>query len=616
MESQTLAQQSPGRPRRPRARAEWNDGPGADALVLGRYRLRERLGAGGFGVVWSAHDELLRREVAVKRIALAPEEDGERASREALASARLAHPAIVALYEACPADDAFYLISELVDGDTLARLIADDELDDDEVLQIGVALCGALEHAHARGVIHRDVKPQNVLVPHVEHAPTATEPAEGSAAVAKLTDFGGARLSGQDALTRTGDVLGTLAYMAPEQSDGRGAGEAADLYSLALVLYEALSGVNPVRGATPAETVRRIGRPLPSLARARRDLPRELVRAIDRALVRSPGARGTLAELREALELGLDEAIDEEWDDDATLGEEDPRAAERHAEDRRGRLEAPPPWTERRPLIAPRRRAVTAPAAPERAQAPARSELEDALERAQQHGERERSEPRRGMPRLLWLALALALAVWQTASGRAGVALLLLCALLPIAALPIGRRDRAGTGGWLACVLAPALGYVGLAAAFPAIAGQAARWRMRAALGALGYWWLALAEPLTARHLWLGPVAGTPSRAVWEGSPNETVVHVLGPLFSVATLLGAGLWALGAALLPLLVRGRGAALDVVAASVWSGAIATATPLLDGGLSAGTALLSPRGLIVGAVLGGALAVAARALRGAV
>ncbi|HEX8714533.1 MAG TPA: serine/threonine-protein kinase, partial [Solirubrobacteraceae bacterium] len=306
MESPTVEQQSPGHRRRPRARAAWADGPSADALVLGRYRLRERLGAGGFGVVWSAHDELLRRAVAVKRIPLAPEEDGERASREALASARLAHPAIVALYEACPADDAFYLISELVDGATLAQLIADDDLDDDEALEIGVALCGALEHAHARGVIHRDVKPQNVLVPYRDDAPAA--PSEANGCVAKLTDFGGARLSGQDALTRTGDVLGTLAYMAPEQSEGRSAEEAADLYSLALVLYEALSGVNPVRGATPAETVRRIGRPLPSLARARRDLPRELVRAIDRALARSPAARGTLAELRAALEAELDDA--------------------------------------------------------------------------------------------------------------------------------------------------------------------------------------------------------------------------------------------------------------------------------------------------------------------
>ncbi len=618
MESQTLEQHGPDRPRRPRARAKWVDGPSADALVLGRYRLRERLGAGGFGVVWSARDELLHRDVAVKRIALAPEEDGERASREALASARLAHPAIVALYEACPADDAFYLISELVDGATLAQLIADDELDDEEILQTGVALCSALEHAHARGVIHRDVKPQNVLVPHRDQAPAALSEAFGG--VAKLTDFGGARLSGQEGLTRTGDVLGTLAYMAPEQSEGRGAGEPADLYSLALVLYEALSGVNPVRGATPADTVRRIGRPLPSLARARRDLPRELVRAIDRALVRPPAARGTIGELRAALERELDDL---------------PTRAE--PELPRGRFLRPPPRHDspREPAAAPRDAidrppawkepgARTPPASLVGSLAPTR---EAQRERLDSIAEREaalapahvsdgaRRPARRGMPRLLWLAVALAASVWQTASGRPGVALLLLCALLPIVALPIGRRDRAGTGGWLACALAPALGFVGLAAAFPAIAGQAARWRMRAALGALGYWWLTLAGPLTERHLWLGPVAGTPSRATWEGSLNPAL-HAIGPLFSVATLLGAALWALGAALLPLLVRGRGAALDVVAAALWSGAIATVAPILDGGLASGAALAAPRGLILGAVLGGALAVGARALRGPV
>jgi hypothetical protein len=592
VDSQTLVHS-----RQPRARDAWTDGPGADALVLGRYRLRERLGAGGFGVVWSAHDEQLHREVAVKRVALAPGEDAERVTREALASARLAHPAIVALYEACPVQDAFYLISELVDGDTLAQLIADDALADEEVLAIGRALCSALAHAHSRGVVHRDVKPHNVLVPrHPDpHAPAP----EALGGVAKLTDFGGAHLSGQDVLTRTGDVLGTLAYMAPEQSEGREAGEPVDVYSLALVLYEALCGFNPVRGATPAETARRIGRTIRPLARARRDLPRALTQTIDLCLRRSPAARGTLAELDAALEQALGEAP----------AQGAPRiVAHTRRRDRR--------------LSEPARRQPQPPQQPPGGPAPAAVIGEDA---PVAHGQAAPAPAvlrpsfqaeSRGLPRVVWLALALALAVWQTVAGRAGVGLLVLAALAPIVLLPVGRRAQGGSGGWLLCALAPALGVVGLAGAFPAIAGQARRWRMRAAFAAVGYWWLVLAEPLLARRLWLGAPGHTPARAAWESSLNTAAVHVIGPLLSLGVLLGAALWAGGAVLLPVLVRGRNAALDAVAATVWSTALAVVAPMLDASVQGHTVQASPHGAIVGAVLGGALAVAARALRGPV
>jgi hypothetical protein len=220
------------------------------------------------------------------------------------------------------------------------------------------------------------------------------------------------------------------------------------------------------------------------------------------------------------------------------------------------------------------------------------------------------------LPRAVWLVAALAMAVWQAAAGRPGVGLLVSVALLPVALLPIGRRDRAGTGGWLACALAPALGVIGLAGAFPAIAGQAPRWRMRAALGAMGYWWLALAEPLLARHLWLGPAPGTPARTVWEGSLSSAAVHVIWPLLSFGTLLGAALWAGGAVVLPLLVRGRNAALDAVAVVAWSAALVAGAPALDSGLAGPAAQAMPRGVVLGAVLGGALALASRALRGPV
>src|SRR5207248_557182 len=147
-----------------------------------------------------------------------------RAEREALAAARLNHPGIVTLYEAGADEQAHYLVSELVDGATLAQAIAGRALSDRDALRIGVALCDALAHAHARGVIHRDIKPGNVVIP--------SRP-QSEAGVAKLTDFGVARLAGDDALTHTGDVVGTLAYMAPEQAEGRRVAPASDLYSLA-----------------------------------------------------------------------------------------------------------------------------------------------------------------------------------------------------------------------------------------------------------------------------------------------------------------------------------------------------------------------------------------------
>ncbi len=269
--------------------------------VLGRYRLGARLGSGGFGTVYAAHDERLDRHVAVKVIpagAPAP----ERASREALAAARLDHPGIVGVFDAGEDDEARYLVSELVRGRTLDRLARDGELSDRDVLRVGLALAEALEHAHERGVIHRDVKPQNVIVP---------DRPRSARSAAKLTDFGVAHLAGDAPLTRTGDVVGTLAYMAPEQASGKPVDERADLYSLALVLYEGLAGVNPVRGGSPAATARKLGQPIPPLQRKRKDLPEVLCAALDAALRPRPEDRGTLAELagelsdRDVLRIGL-----------------------------------------------------------------------------------------------------------------------------------------------------------------------------------------------------------------------------------------------------------------------------------------------------------------------
>jgi len=587
--------------------------PRDGALLHGRYRLIERLGAGGFGVVWRAYDELLHREVALKRIPLPPEQpaadgrDGEpradeRASREALATARLAHPAIVALHEAYVDDDAFYLVSELVDGDTLARLVAQDALSDEELLEIGIALAHALAHAHARGVIHRDVKPQNVLVPH---DPGADE------TLAKLTDFGGASLAGDEALTRTGETLGTLAYMAPEQSEGLPIGETADIYSLALVIYEGLTGVNPVRGPTPAATARRIGRPLPPLSARRRDLPHALTDALDAALTIDPARRGTLEDLRSALELALAEGLKSRR---GLLGRRGDRSAyASDGSDRPSRAIAT-----RAPIAAEHhaleRHGVTAVGAP--------------AHRFDAHAHPPRADPasttypaargshRLPLPRAVWAGCVIAVAAWQVASARPGVALLLLAATAPL--LLMGARPGIG---WLTAGLAPALGLVGLAGAYPALAGQCSQWSRRATLGALGYWWLVLAEPLLApgahgTRLWLGASAAAPPRAVWEGSLEGAAIHVIGPTLTTGLVCGAALWAAAAATLPLIVRGSNAILDTLAAVVWSSVLLAATPYFDAGVAAGAALQQPRGAVLGALAGAAIAIAGRALRGPV
>ena len=264
-----------------------------DELVMDRFRLLERIGSGGMGVVYRAFDERLQRPVAVKEVTAG--EPG-RVLREAQAAARLNHPGIVTLYELGELSGRALLVSELVPGETLARLREDGSLSDREVGELAADICDALAHAHARGVVHRDVKPDNVIV----------RDDQGAGRRAKLMDFGVARIAGAPTLTGAGEVVGTLAYMSPEQAEGLVAGPESDVYSLALTLYECWSGVNPVAAATPAETARRIGEAVPSLRHYRRDLPEGLVDEIDACLEAEPEFRPTALELRECLEQEID----------------------------------------------------------------------------------------------------------------------------------------------------------------------------------------------------------------------------------------------------------------------------------------------------------------------
>ena len=261
-------------------------------LVMGRFRVLDRVGSGAMGTVYRAFDERLQRQVAVKEIAGT---DARRVLREAQAAARLNHPGIVTLYELGSEGDRALLVSELVDGATLADLAQSEGLSDREAAEFGADICEALTHAHERGVIHRDVKPQNVIV----------RADDGAGRQAKLMDFGIASLAGASALTATGEVVGTLAYMAPEQAEGEPAGEPADTYSLALTLYELWAGTNPVARATPAQTAREIGQPLPSLREYRPDLPVPLASSVDACLGPQPDLRPPLAELHSELMAAL-----------------------------------------------------------------------------------------------------------------------------------------------------------------------------------------------------------------------------------------------------------------------------------------------------------------------
>jgi hypothetical protein len=579
-------------------------------IVLARYRLGQRLGAGGMGVVYLARDEHLEREVAVKRIAVEHDLDG-RGEREAIAAARLSHPGIVALYESGRDDAALYLVSELVRGRTLAELERSGGLSDRDVVRIGMTLCGALEHAHARGVIHRDVKPSNIICPD--------EP-EGGGGVAKLTDFGIARMADSDVLTRTGDIIGTLAYMAPEQARGERLDGAADVYALGVVLYEALAGVNPVRAGNPAATARRVGMQLPALGRVRRDLPPGLCRALDAAVLPDPAGRTSLPVLRAALTAAADHVSDVAGPiagGGADLAVLSPRAPT--AVTWRRAAPAPPGGERVRarpvPAFAPAEEPGRAPGASLAARlgaavaaaalaAAALAWLGPPPPLQALVGACVAGAAVLVLPRLGWLLVAAALLGWLAVVAP-GVALLVALCATPVPLLLVRR----GTA-WSLPALAPLLGVAGLAGAWPALAGQAARWPARAALGALGGWWLALAEALTSERLLAGPAPGVAPRDAWEGSALDAGREALWPLLSAGALAFAVLWALAAMLLPLLVRGRSAALDLIGAAAWAATLAAATQALAEALL----LDPPRGLVAGALGAGVIAVAARAVRG--
>jgi eukaryotic-like serine/threonine-protein kinase len=223
--------------------------PAADRLVADRYALKAPLGRGGMGVVWRAHDAVLGREVAVKEVVFPPtmaEQERRpaqaRVMREARAAARLNHPGAVTLYDVVQDHGGTFIVMELVNAPTLAELVREGgPLPVERVAEIGAQVASALEAAHAAGIVHRDVKPGNVMVPE-----------QG---VAKLADFGIASLQGDPQLTSTGLVIGSPAYMAPEQAKGEESGPAADFWALGATMFYAVEGEPPFDRGTSIATL-------------------------------------------------------------------------------------------------------------------------------------------------------------------------------------------------------------------------------------------------------------------------------------------------------------------------------------------------------------------------
>ncbi|MGH3085029.1 MAG: serine/threonine-protein kinase, partial [Gaiellaceae bacterium] len=224
----------------------------ASELVLGRYRPLQALGSGGSGSVWLARDEANGLDVALK-IVSREGKAGTRAEREAEAAARLRHPRCLRAYAYAGDDRNVYIAYEYVPGRTMRDRLRAGELGDGASVEVAAQILEGLAHAHANGIVHRDVKPTNVLV------------ADGPEIEVRLLDFGLAQFAEAETLTAAGDVPGTLAYISPERLAGEEASFAADVWAVGVLLWEALAGYHPFWSSSPVETARRIEAGAPPL---------------------------------------------------------------------------------------------------------------------------------------------------------------------------------------------------------------------------------------------------------------------------------------------------------------------------------------------------------------
>ncbi len=529
--------------------------------ILGRFRIEERIGSGGFGTVYRAWDERLQRAVAVKIIDR--EHGTPRVTREAQAVARLGHRNIATLYELASDGERAFLVSELIEGETLRVMGRRGELTDRLVARVGADSAAALTHAHRAGVVHRDVKPENILVRE-----GALQRDPSSSVEAKLVDFGIARIAGERTLTATGAVVGTLAYMAPEQADGLRPGPSADVYSLALTLYECLTGEHPLIREGPAATARAIGEPISPLSAIRPELPEALTESIDAALDPDPEVRPLASELEAVLAAHVNELDGELLP--AIEGPDGEPALERRRLPRVARF-LPAVGVAALGLVA-----LIATGAPAPIALAALVPGVLALGRARP-------------AYALQLALVL---LWVTiGAGEPGVAALIAALGAPLLAPQIDPEAIALPGA------APILGLAGFGPVYPALAGLTRGAASRALLGGIGYLWIAAWEELAHRTLLLGPVADPP--AGWKGSASTAITDVVAPLIDGQVLAAAAIFAAAALVLPVLVRGRTPLIDALGALIWAAGLITALRLVAGSAN-------PPGLLFGAVLAAVVA----------
>lgn len=262
--------------------------------LQGRYRLGREIAAGGMGVVYTATDERLERPVAVKRPHESLVDDESflrRFTREAHAVAALSHPNIAAVFDYGEEGGSPFIVMELLRGQDLAMILSGEgALDQQRALGIGAQVCAALAHAHAAGVVHRDVKPANVFVEESDRV--------------KVTDFGIARATGDMTITGTGAVFGTASYISPEQAAGGNATAQSDLYSLGIVLYEMLTGRLPFDADSPiAMAMSHVHDEISAPSESKPGIRAEVDEVVARATAKVPGNRySTATEMLEALQ--------------------------------------------------------------------------------------------------------------------------------------------------------------------------------------------------------------------------------------------------------------------------------------------------------------------------